>query len=140
MNPDPDLLMFVYGSLRPDADNPMSYRLSTESTDFGQANLCGRLYHLGWYPGIRLSEYSQERVRGCLICLNTPKIIDWLDQYEGYNPISPEESLFVRRRSRVQAGEKDWEAWVYEYNYPVDEKDRIDNGDWLSVGPLDSEP
>ncbi len=56
-----------------------------------------------------------------------------LDKYEGFFPLHPERSSFVRAVTSVVMDDgREKEAWVYFYNGPVDESKLIAGGDYRS--------
>ena len=136
MTPLSDTLIFVYGSLRPDIGNAMSKRLQEESTILGPATIKAHLFKLGWYPGIRFVENTDDWVSGYLLNLNNAESLKWLDEYEGFLPDSPKESLFLRKKTQVSWGGKLTFAWCYEYNLEPKPGSRVISGDWkLEVAP-----
>ena len=51
-----------------------------------------------------------------------------LDRYERYEALDSKDSLYLRRVVRLQQPQVD--AWVYLYNRTVENKPRIESGDW----------
>lgn len=86
----------------------------------------GELYDLGDYPGLRAGE---AQVIAELHALLDDELIDVLDEFEGYSPEQPRESLYLRERIDLvePAGA---EAWIYLYNHVPDAAARITSGDW----------
>jgi gamma-glutamylcyclotransferase (GGCT)/AIG2-like uncharacterized protein YtfP len=55
-----------------------------------------------------------------------------LDEIEGYRPDDPDRSLYVRSRTAVTLPDGTCEsAWVYFYNAPLGQAERIASGDYL---------
>ena len=100
--------ILVYGTLR-----EMDGRPTT--------TVKGRLYCLGWYPGIILDEDGDDVV--CEELEATDEQLKYYDDYEGYYEDSPDKSLYIRRT--LPCG-----RMIYEYNKQVSELDRIHSGDW----------
>lgn len=98
---------YVYGTLRPGTNEIFEAP--------------GRMYSLGGFPGVKLDEtnstFKCERVEV------SDKVLDRLDRYEGYNPQSPDTSLFVRVPFR--------DGEIYQYNGAVDMCGTVPHGDWL---------
>jgi gamma-glutamylcyclotransferase (GGCT)/AIG2-like uncharacterized protein YtfP len=129
--------LFVYGTLRPDADHPMSRFLARRSRLRGAATVAGRLYDLGRYPALVEATTDEERVRGSLSELfDAEDTLAALDRYEGV-ATEGTEGLFERTRAAVrrETGEV-VEAFVYVYRGPVSEGQRVASGDWLERRPL----
>jgi gamma-glutamylcyclotransferase (GGCT)/AIG2-like uncharacterized protein YtfP len=128
--------LFVYGTLRPDADHPMARFLAERSRPLGPATVAGRLYDLGRYPALTAAADDTERVRGMLCeLLDAEATLAALDRYEGVATAGTA-GLFERTRTPVrrEAGEQ-VEAFVYVYRGPVSERQRVPSGDWLGAGP-----
>jgi gamma-glutamylcyclotransferase (GGCT)/AIG2-like uncharacterized protein YtfP len=120
--------LFVYGTLRPDASDPLGrrarQRLSAEGGPVGTAHVRGRLYDLGRYPGLWTGPGPARRVTGHVIRLDSPqKTFAWLDQYEG--------GEYARRRETVALACCDpLECWLYALRR-MPEARLLDSGDWL---------
>ncbi len=112
-------LLFVYGTLRSEFDNPYSRRLRAEADFVGAAEVAGALFHVAHYPGYRPEPAG--RVRGEVYRLRSPeRTLADLDEYEG------EEYL----RVRVRLLQPENEAWLYQYARPVPLERRIVSGDF----------
>ena len=140
----PDLL-FVYGTLRRGCMGEPARRLAGESDWLGMAHVQGRLYRIGGYPGLRMSEQDNGpdswpgwgTVTGDLIRLHNPAItLDWLDAYEEVGGAFPEPWEYRRVVTAVTvAGDEQpitTPAWTYVYNWPVDGLEHIAGGNWLT--------
>lgn len=128
-------LLFVYGSLMRRAGGPWAKRLEALGEWVGEGSVPGRLYALGWYPGLRPAQADHERVRGEVWRLPDPAAaFAKLDPYEDCFPDSPETSLFVRGRVQalLDAGGS-VECWIYEYKGPLDGADFLPSGDFLEL-------
>jgi putative glutamine amidotransferase len=125
----PDLL-FVYGTLRPGIAPAAVADLVAGLRVIGEARAHGRLYNLGPYPGVILDAAAPTRVHGVLLELPSPPPWPRLDAYEGYDPLNPAASLYIRRRCDVELADRGRgiEAWVYEYNRPVPDSCLIPSG------------
>lgn len=74
--------LFVYGTLRGGLEHPEARWLSEHSERLGAATAKGKLFRIGWYPG--LVECGKEIVTGELLLLDDPSLVlERLDIYEG---------------------------------------------------------
>jgi gamma-glutamylcyclotransferase (GGCT)/AIG2-like uncharacterized protein YtfP len=126
--------LFVYGSLRRDAPGGRSELLGAGAKFLGRGRVRGRLLDLGDYPGLVRAVTRDDRVRGELYSISGRRTLAELDAYEDYDPRHPEQSLFLRRESRIEldSGETTT-AWVYLYAGPVARGRRIASGDYLDA-------
>lgn len=128
--PSPDRL-FVYGSLRPDSGAPAAAELQRRATRLGSGLLPARLYRLSWYPGVQLDSSLREWVTGDIFRISHPATWAWLDEYEGYLPEQPAQSLF-RRVSTAVRTDAGWRTvQVYVFPGSVSPDQRVASGDWL---------
>lgn len=128
-----DDFLFVYGTLRRDANSEMYHLLAqhAEFTDKGQ--LQGRLYTVENYPGAIPSTDPQDVVHGEVYRLRkSAPILSRLDQYEGCGPGFTEPTEFVRSKKLItlRSGNS-LDAWVYIYNRPITGLAIIESGDFL---------
>jgi gamma-glutamylcyclotransferase (GGCT)/AIG2-like uncharacterized protein YtfP len=110
--------LFSYGTLLPEhAPSEISHVLA-KLRPLGRATVPGVLYDLGAYPGAVLGRASGKRIAGMVFRLpNDSAILKKLDEYEGFDPANPGESLFVRGRYPVAlATGRILQCWIYEYN------------------------
>ncbi len=126
-----DSLLFVYGTLRPFVDIPMTRWLKGVATHAGPASIRGRLYDLGPYPGLRPARRRQERVSGDVYRVSA-KVLLVLDRYEaGVGTGAPR---FVRRRCElIRRHARSSLAWVYVYDRIVRPRARIASGDYRAA-------
>lgn len=117
--------LFVYGTLRPSGSN--SRALEGRAQHLGTTRIAGRLYGLGWFPGIKLvgsgDPAPTDMVEGDLFEITDDGLPSSLDSYEGYP------SLYDRQVVPTEDGR---DAWVYTYNGDVSEDRRIESGVWQS--------
>ena len=109
--------LFVYGTLHPDRA-PAEVRAAVlQLRLIGPATIRGELRDLGEYPAL-LPHSRRGVVTGTLFALpDDPAVLNALDAYEGYDPRSPETSLFLRRKRTVTLHDGRRERhWVYVYN------------------------
>lgn len=130
----PDLL-FIYGTLHPDRAPAAIAPTARLLRPFGKppanrATMQGRLYDLGPYPGVVLSDNPSETVEGELFLLpdrllpnslhpdipGVSTVLDRLDEYEDFRPSDPANSLFLRQRAWASLeGGSSHLCWVYTY-------------------------
>lgn len=116
-------MLFVYGTLRRGASNDLSNFGGASFVE--SATIAGRLYGVGWFPGVKLPEPDSEeddRVVGDVFLLNDDNVVVQLDTYEGYP------NLYDRS---VVETDNERKVWVYTYNPSVSEDSRIVDGDWI---------
>jgi gamma-glutamylcyclotransferase (GGCT)/AIG2-like uncharacterized protein YtfP len=124
--------LFVYGTLRRGSPHEMARFLAGASRWHGSGRAPGRLYHLGWYPGLVEPQADGEWVRGDVFELHEPeKTLPLLDEYEGCGQAST--TGFERRRVTVQldAG-LTLSCWAYLYRGQPGDAQWIVSGDYLA--------
>lgn len=124
--------LFVYGTLRRDIPNSRFNLLAREAqevTFVGHARIQGRLFDLGAYPGLMLSDDPGSWVRGELYALSNPDdTLSRLDDYEGH------EFERVERVVTLDSEASD-RAWVYIYTRSTVNKREILSGDYFDETP-----
>lgn len=124
-------LLFVYGTLRPEADTRMSTWLAARAEHLGPATTPGRLYDLGSYPGFVDARLPDEVVRGDLYRLRSPAAWRELDDYEN-DGASGDAAPYVCVRRIVNLDTRERvDACLYLYREPLHGSRRIVSGDWL---------
>ena len=115
-------LVFVYGSLRSGNAHPMSQRFP-ESKFISAANVNGRLYDLGEYPGLLLSE-TESPVVGEVYEVDDA-LLQELDEFEA-------SSNYLRRQVTISFGNQKETGWAYEPDLQYYSLGTlIESGDWL---------
>ena len=115
------ILLFVYGTLRPDSA-PAEIADVARTLEFvSAATVRGRLHDLGEYPGLVLDDSPDAPlVPGNVFLVADGKTLAAIDEYEGFRVSNPETSLF--ERTHVAATLPDGgrrTCWVYVYNGDV---------------------
>lgn len=122
--------LFVYGTLGPGFQNPYARLLNARAQRVAPAWVYGRLYNLGFYPGLAAEERERGKVFGHLY--KTPDaqgLFHHLDRYEGCDEGTPEPHLFRRVRTVAHlAGAVKIPAWAYHYMGETDGRPRILSG------------
>ena len=110
--------LFLYGTLLAD-EAPDEIAGAVKSLRrIGPAQVGGRLYDLGEYPGAILAPTSKTMIQGEVFELpGTPAILRALDDYEEFDPQNTENSLFVRTKARATLLDgPQLDCWMYVYN------------------------
>lgn len=124
----PEMILGVYGTLR--RGGPAN-GLLRGAVWLGLDRVQGKIFDLGFFPGLRLDENSS---RGVLLDLykipiDKEDIIGRVDKYEGYYPDRLDQCLYLRKE--VSTIEKKMAVSVYEYRFPPPEGSAILTGDWI---------
>ena len=136
MTPD----IFVYGTLMPTAvgayGRDQRQRLLAGAHVMGEATISGRLYDLGQYPGLVLSDDPGDEAYGVVLRLADPAaVFPWLDAYEGIRlgatgAGAPDNEYERVLRPVRLAGGTLLSAWVYACLAPVSPSAFIHGGRW----------
>lgn len=121
--------VFVYGTLRRGERNDIN-RLQPAPVFLGVGHIPGRLYDLGWYPGVILG--GAETVVGEVYAI-TPQLEHRLDLLEEVAPQPTGE--YARRQVEVALPDRRLVCLVYEI-HPDRTRGRplIASGDWMLRG------
>ena len=119
--------LFAYGTLRQGTAPAGIAEAVRRLRPLGSGMAWGRLYDLGEYPGMIFGGAEAEFVAGEVYEVPDAALWAELDAYEGFDPASPESSLFVRKMERVRLVETGAKllCWVYEYRRAVREDQRV---------------
>ncbi|MFI3155973.1 MAG: gamma-glutamylcyclotransferase family protein [Methylococcaceae bacterium] len=130
MNPD---YIFVYGTLRRDANSEMSRLLAKHAEFVDDATYCGKLYKIDTYPGVVPSDDPNDLVHGEVYLLHQADVVlPLLDQYEEFGPEFPEPNEYIRRKQAVLLNNShSVSAWVYVYNRPTEGLEPITSASFI---------
>lgn len=107
----------------------MAQKLAARSDHEGAARYNGRLYQVTHYPGVVASDSPDDWVFGDVFALRDPDLLLTLDRYEGCGPDAADPPEYRRLKQSVTlANGSQVHAWVYVYNWPVDNLARIVSG------------
>jgi gamma-glutamylcyclotransferase (GGCT)/AIG2-like uncharacterized protein YtfP len=95
----------------------------------GGCRIPGVLYDLGDYPALRPAERATDLVCGEVHAVLDPRVLEVLDEFEGFDPRDPAGSAY-RRECLALADPRGAGAWVYVFNRAPDPEWRIASGDW----------
>jgi gamma-glutamylcyclotransferase (GGCT)/AIG2-like uncharacterized protein YtfP len=110
--------LFLYGTLLVEGAPDEVAGALKSLRRIGAAQVRGELYDFGEYPGAIVSSSSKKLIRGEVFELpGTPATLKALDDYEEFDPLNLEQSLFVRKRVKatLRAGRR-VDCWIYVYN------------------------
>ena len=125
--------LFVYGTLMRGYMHPMAKLLSANAVFLGEASCRGKLYLVKHYPGLVLSDDTNDIVHGELYRLREVEaMLREFDMYEACGEGFPEPTHSVRQMISVTLADGSAsEAWTYLYNWPVAKLTRIESGRFL---------
>jgi gamma-glutamylcyclotransferase (GGCT)/AIG2-like uncharacterized protein YtfP len=135
MNRHDSTLLFVYGTLRRDPRHEMFHLLAKSARFFGEARVAGRLYDLGAYPGMSLSD-DGNHVKGEVYEVESKewsRVIQQLDAYEGCRARDPEPHEYRREIVQAQLPSGEFvDAWAYVLNRSARGLRQVTSGDYLN--------
>ena len=125
--PQPANVVAVYGTLRYGAS---ANGLMKGCKYLGKDKVSGRLFNLGSYPGLLMSDNpSDAKVIVDLYEIPDNVVLTSLDRYEGYYKDDPAHSLYLRKQTVTESGQQ---VQIYEYNSSrVPSNSLIETGDWF---------
>ena len=124
-------LVFFYGTLMSGFKRPGRAKLDRALKPIGRGSIPAALFDLGIYPAAIPA--TDGRVWGEVHrMLDQTTVLSTLDEIEGYRPSQPDASLYTRVEVPVTLADGRVEAaWVYFYNAPLGQAQRIASGDYL---------
>ena len=125
--------LFVYGTLLRELGSPMHALLDKFADFVGKAELQARLYEVDQYPGLVLSDRTDDIVQGELYFLHDiEKVLQRLDAYEGCSTEFPEPQEFKRTTINITLANNDTlPSWVYLYNLSLEGLEHIRSGNYV---------
>ena len=124
--------LFVYGTLRRDAQHPMADYLNQQAQWIGPASYQGKLYKVADYPAVVASSNPADQVYGDIYQLLSADLWSRLDDYEECSPSFPTPTEYQRLLQTVYLNNGEAiSAWVYLYNHPISGLKVIESGDFL---------
>lgn len=124
-------LVFFYGTLMAGFDRRRRAGIDSKLAYQGRGSIQASLFDLGIYPAAVPA--CEGLVWGEVYEMADPAaVLAALDEIEGYRPEDPDRSLYVRNQVAVTLPDCTLEqAWVYFYNAPLGQAQRIPSGDYL---------
>jgi gamma-glutamylcyclotransferase (GGCT)/AIG2-like uncharacterized protein YtfP len=100
----------------------------------GKGELLATLFDIGEYPAIIPAKQENEMVEGDIFEIShTRKVFKILDEYEGFYKNDLKNSEYLRKKSIIHLENgKNVTAWVYWYNFSVENKPKILNKNYLA--------
>ncbi|HEY8095251.1 MAG TPA: gamma-glutamylcyclotransferase family protein [Methylobacter sp.] len=130
MNPD---YLFVYGTLRRDANSEMHQLLAQYAEFADDASYQGKLYKVDYYPGAVPSDNPNDVVQGEVYLFHQADVaLPLLDQYEEFGPEFPEPNEYIRLKQTVALKNgRTVLAWVYLYNHSPENLELIEPANFI---------
>ena len=124
-------LVFFYGTLMSGFKRSGRSSIDAELQVEGRGWISAALFDLGIYPAAIPA--GDARVWGEVHRMrDTTRVLDALDEIEGYRPGTPDASLYMRVETPVTFDDGHVASvWVYFYNAPLGRAQRIASGDYL---------
>lgn len=124
-------LVFFYGTLMSGFKRPGRARLDHALRPIGRASIRAALFDLGIYPAA-VPAHDATVWGEVHQMLDSDAVLTTLDEIEGYSAAEPDASLYTRAEIPVTFADGRVEkAWVYFYNAPLGQAQRIESGDYL---------
>ena len=125
--------LFLYGTLLPSEAPKEIASIVKRFRRLGSAQVRGRLYDFGEFPGAVLDSSSRTMIHGELVALpSDQQMLDLLDRYEEFDPTDPKKSLFVRKKAKIRmANGSSREGWIYVYNRHPGKAKLVRGGDYV---------
>ncbi len=125
--------LFVYGTLRKGFSLLIPEKIASDIEWVSYSQVKGRLYDIGKYPGAISDDSGDFFIKGEIIKIKAPvSVFEFLDNYEGYDVDDQPESEYCRKKEWFSLEDgTSVEAWIYWYNFPVNDKKRIDDNDYI---------
>ena len=125
--------LFLYGTLLPSEAPQEIASIVKRFRRLGSAQVRGKLYDFGEFPGAVLDPSSRTIIHGELVALPADeRILQALDRYEEFDPLDPKRSLFVRKKAMVRmANGSSREGWIYVYNRHPGKGKLVRGGDYI---------
>ena len=114
--------VFVYGSLLRGLQNHRRYLEGQELV--GHGCIPGRIYSLGYFPGLKPALLPDQTVKGELYSVD-PECRERLDRLEGHPNFYRRERVTVDLENGARS-----QAWVYVYQATPRASDLVESGDW----------
>lgn len=126
--------LFVYGTLMQNVDSEITRFLQRNSQFVGEGSFWGQLFDLGHYPGAVLLPNSSTKVFGHIFeIINTENTLKILDKYEAVGEQFGQFNEYRRELVPIDFVEKQILCWVYLYNLPTKNHNRIKSGNYLEM-------
>jgi gamma-glutamylcyclotransferase (GGCT)/AIG2-like uncharacterized protein YtfP len=124
-------LVFFYGTLMAGFDRRRRAGIDDRLRYIGRGSIRGALFDLGIYPAAVPA--AEGRIWGEVYEMtDAVAVLAALDDIEGYRHDDPDRSLYTRKQVELVLPDgTPAQAWVYFYNAPLGQAQRIASGDYL---------
>lgn len=124
--------LFAYGTLQPGLAPKSMEQATAKLLAVGAGFVRGVLYDLGRYPGAIADAGAAGRISGTVMKLpDDGDVLRALDDYEGFDPQSPDTSEFIREQQVVELLHGGTlMCWFYRYNGKADAASVSPSGVW----------
>ncbi len=124
-------LVFFYGTLMSGFKRPGRSRIDPKLELVGRGSINAALFDLGIYPAAIPA--SDGKVWGEVYRMtDSGSVLAALDEIEGYRANEPDTSLYLRVETPVVLDDgATASVWVYFYNAPLGQAQRVESGDYL---------
>lgn len=122
--------LFVYGKLKSKFDNEGATLLKQKAQLISDAIVHGKLYNIGSYPGVILSNNKNDIVHGEIYQLSSENILVKLDEFEEAYPLYKSNAEYRRVKTNAFIKNISIECYIYEYNKSVDMFESISSGNY----------
>ena len=124
--------VFFYGTLMAPFNRPGRQRITSKLALNGRGAIRAALFDLGIYPAAIPADDNSKVWGEIYETSDAPSVLNVLDEIEGYRANEPDRSLYTRVLADVTLEDGRVEqAWVYFYNAPLGQAQRIPSGDYL---------
>lgn len=133
--------LFVYGTLLAPFSRPEYLDLLEHAQDLGDAQTIGKLFNIGWYPGLVIDDQNSAKDNDQGIVLGRlwqPKsaddftqLISKLDLYEGLSSDQAKPWQYQRQLISVSQGDDQFQAWCYLFNWSTEGLTHIESGNFI---------
>jgi gamma-glutamylcyclotransferase (GGCT)/AIG2-like uncharacterized protein YtfP len=124
-------LVFFYGTLMSGFKRPGRSRIDQKLELVGRGSIGAALFDLGIYPAAIPA--ADAKVWGEVYrMIDSDAVLAALDEIEGYRANEPDTSLYLRVETPAVLEEGGTaRVWVYFYNAPLGQAQRVESGDYL---------
>ncbi len=126
--------IFVYGTLMDGLLQQVLPDVNSHIKSKRKGKIIGRLFDIGDYPGAKPTTIKTKLIEGQVYELDPGSVnivLDRMDEYEEYDPLNKDRSLYIRKITPVITNNgRISRAWVYWYNKPLKGKNEILDGSY----------
>ena len=113
-------------------NNEFATYLNKNCSFYSYGKFKGRLYDIGEYPGAIADNNYTGYIYGTIVSIHNPaRVLQQLDDYEGFGDDQQQPNLYVRELMAVETDKDLIKCWVYLYNLSVNGLKLIESGDYL---------